>query len=470
MLAIFAMSVRISMDTDSWWHLRAGQWILENNAIPQVDVFSYTRYGQAWKYPGWLVEVPMYWIYQRLGPGGLNLWTAAMVTLAFFFIWQVARGDYFVRAFVIILSATAAGVYWSARPHLVTLLFSAIFLNILEQFRWKKSGIDYKRLFWLPIIMIIWANSHGGFIVGFLIWGVYFLDGLVRWRKSDLNDKQILTLGLIGLAMGAAVCLNPSGPIMLMYPFKTAQVGALQNYIQEWQPPNFTTLSVQPFLWLMLLAFGVVGLSGMRLALTDFLLVAGFGYLGLTAGRNIALFSLVAALLITRHAEIVLSMFEKRLEYRLDREEVHYHLKLTVNWAIFCLICLVTILKAASVYPDAVNQAVFEKFLPIKAVDTIRLQKSPQNLFNSYNWGGYLLFNLSDYEVFIDGRTDLYNDQIVDQWVQVVQAEAGWQAVLKEWQVNTILIEPHWPVTKLLLNEGWQLVYKDEISIVLSRP
>jgi hypothetical protein len=470
MLAVFAMSARISMDTDSWWHLRAGQWIIENHEIPQVDIFSYTRYGQVWKYPGWLVEVPMYWIYQRLGPGGLNLWTAAMVTLAFFFIWQAASGDYFLRAFVIILSATAAGVYWSARPHLVTLLFSAIFLYLLEQFRWKKPGVDYKRLFWLPAIMMVWANCHGGFIVGFLIWGVYFLDGLVRWRRSELALKYFLALRLVGVAMVIAVCINPAGPVMLLYPFKTAQVGALQNYIQEWQPPDFTTLSVQPFVWLMILAFGAVGLSGMRLAFTDFLLVAGFGYLGLIAGRNIALFALVAALLITRHADIVLSRFVKKLDYLLHPEEPHYRLKLSLNWLIFCLLCLVTILKGASVFPETINQAAFEKFLPIKAVDTIHLQQLPHNLFNSYNWGGYLLFNLPDFPVFVDGRTDLYDDQIVDQWVQVVQAEAGWQDVLKQWQVKTILLEPHWPVTSLLAEEGWQLEYHDEIAMIFSRP
>lgn len=71
LLAVFAMAARISIDTDTWWHLRAGQWIVENRQVPQVDPFSYTREGQSWQYPGWLVEVPMYGIYLTLGPGGL---------------------------------------------------------------------------------------------------------------------------------------------------------------------------------------------------------------------------------------------------------------------------------------------------------------------------------------------------------------------------------------------------------------
>jgi hypothetical protein len=121
-LAVFTMAARISMDTDTWWHLRAGQWIMEHGLVPQADPFSYTRLGAVWQYPGWLVEVPMLWLYRLLGPGGLNLWTAAMVTLAFAFLWRALSGGPFLKAFVVVLAATASGVYWAARPYLVTFL------------------------------------------------------------------------------------------------------------------------------------------------------------------------------------------------------------------------------------------------------------------------------------------------------------------------------------------------------------
>ena len=69
-LAVFAMAARISVDTDTWWHLRAGQWIVENRQIPREDAFSYTRAGEAWEYPGWLVEAPMFIIYRWQDSGG----------------------------------------------------------------------------------------------------------------------------------------------------------------------------------------------------------------------------------------------------------------------------------------------------------------------------------------------------------------------------------------------------------------
>ena len=105
-----------------------------------------------------------------------------------------------------------------------------------------------------------------------------------------------------GLLMLIAVCVNPYGPTMLMYPFKTVSIGVLRDYIQEWQTPEFHSIAVQPFAWLMLLTFGAVGASRQRLAFIDFALVGLFFYMGLLAGRNVALFSIVAPMVLTRHA------------------------------------------------------------------------------------------------------------------------------------------------------------------------
>ena len=83
--------------------------------------------------------------------------------------------------------------------------------------------------------------------------------------------------------MVLAVCINPSGPLILAYPFKTGTIGALGAYIQEWQSPDFHQWAAQPFIWLLILTLGAAGISRKRLALSDFLLVSGFTYLSLLA-------------------------------------------------------------------------------------------------------------------------------------------------------------------------------------------
>jgi hypothetical protein len=473
-LAIFGMAARISMDTDTWWHLRAGQWIWEHQTVPRVDPFSYTRHGASWHYPSWIIEVPMYWIYRFFGPGGLNLWTAAMVTLAFAFTWRTLSGGPFLRAFVMVLAVAASGVYWAARPYLLTFLLAAMYVWILEDYRSKGYPPGYKRLLWLPVLMAVWANSHGGFAVGFILLGVYFVGAfriVVNGSRIDLNYSKTTLLSLLSILFLSilAVSINPYGPVMLLYPFKTVGIGALQDYIQEWQSPNFHSISVQPFAWLMLLTLGAVGSSRRRISLVDFALVSGFFYLGLLAGRNVALFALVAPMVITRHAAPVLATLARRFRLRsLPVGLVPRRIGL-INLLVAGIVLLAVGFKAAMIYPPQVNEEAFEKGLPVGAVEYLRQTRPPGRLFNSYNWGAYLLWALPEYPVFVDGRTDLYNDEVIGEWLRVARAEEGWQEVLDKWDVNLILVEPTTPLVARLEVDGWQSLYSDEVAVVYGR-
>ena len=188
-LAVFAMAARFSLDSDTWWHIRTGQEILARGHILKTDPFSYTRIGAEWRYPGWLVEIPLAAIFSATGAGGLNLWTAVMVTLAFFFVWQTLSGGVFLRGFTVILAAAASGIYWAARPYMLSFLMAAVFLMILESCRWSDPGDRrrLKRLFWLPLLMVVWANSHGGFIVGFILLGIYLVEVLCLNVRGQLE-------------------------------------------------------------------------------------------------------------------------------------------------------------------------------------------------------------------------------------------------------------------------------------------
>jgi hypothetical protein len=126
-------------------------------------------------------------------------------------------------------------------------------------------------------------------------------------------------------------------------------------------------------------------------------------------------------------------------------------------------------LKVGADFPPAANQAAFRQNMPVDAVAFIKQQALPGRLFNSYNWGGYLLWELPEYPVFIDGRTDLYNDEVINQWLQVVRAEPGWQQILDRWGVRLVLIEPAMPLVGHLKNAGWQELYRDDVAVVYAR-
>lgn len=466
-LAVFAMAARISVDTDTWWHLRTGQWMLEQRSLPYSDPFSYTRAGEAWHYPGWMMQIPMFLIFQGFGAGGLNLWTAVMVCLAFLFVWKTLEGNGFLRAFTIILAAAASGVYWAARPYLATFVLTAAFIWFFEGMRKNGYQSIKKPVIWLTVLMMVWANSHGGFFAGFLVWGVYFADSLIEWLTKKLDFLTVRRLLLTGLLLAVAVCINPYGPEMLAYPFKTVGISALQDYIQEWQSPNFHAANVQPFAWLILAVLAAVGFSGRKMLWSDFFLAGGFAYMGLMAGRNIALFGLAAPMVITRHLSPILDgFFQTKLGVRAAASVTRR--QNTLNWVILALLVCAVGVKVSLVYPAAANEKAFRELFPVDAVNFIKETKPEGRLFNSYNWGGYLLWNLPEYPVFIDGRTDLYDDELIGEWIKVVKGETGWEKTLEEWEVKIILIEPGMSLTSML-EKGWVKEYEDKMAQVWVR-
>jgi hypothetical protein len=482
-LAVFAMAARISLDTDTWWHLAAGRWMVENQQILKVDVFSHTRLGSAWEYPGWLIQIPMYLIYDKFGPGGLNIWTALIVTMAFAILWPILRGGPFLRAALILFAATVSAVYWSARPHLITFLLSAVFIVVFEHFRLLPERSRPLLALLLPIMMILWVNSHGGFIIGFLIWGVYWMSAcgqvaygmVVKWRgKNDQSGQGIdvrhpaIFLTLIGAALVIVALINPNGVSIFVYPFKTIGITALQDYIQEWQSPNFHQLHVQPFAWMLLVSLIVLGFSRQRVTFVDLALTTVLAYLGMLAGRNIAIFSLAAPLLLSRHLDPITASLSRKTGVNFNRPA--NKTRRIINATLFLLILLAVGYKVLMIVPVHVNEDLLRNDLPAAAVQYLKEHPQPGKLFNSYNWGGYLLWSLPEYPVFIDGRTDLYDDEMITQWLQVMGAKEGWENVLSDYGINLILVEKDATLAHVLdFAQTWHLTYQDDHAVIYRR-
>jgi hypothetical protein len=475
LLAIFTMAARVSTGSDTWWHLRAGSWMVEHGQILRTDPFSLTRNNQPWAYPGWMAQITLFGVFQGLGYAGLNLFTALMVVLAFGLMWSALEGSPLLRAFVLVLAAAASAVYWAARPHIITFALSAAFLLILELA--KRGRV---RLLWiLPALMALWVNVHGGFAFGFLLMILYLTGELVELVidavqaggaiRSAWEKRKGLILGLMitGLACAAASVLNPHGIQMLLYPFKTVSIGVLQDFIQEWQSPNFHQTEVQPFLWLLFLTSIALALSPRRKSAVELILLLVLGYMSFVAARNIAQFALVAALILARHAQATFS--QVNWKFRTSKD-LHPRLATAINWIILVLACFASIVKVASVSTADVNQQVIDESQPTEAVAYIQSEKPPGPLFNSYNWGGYVLWELHpDYLSFVDGRTDLFDDEILERYLEAWRADPGWNDFLDDWGIRLVLIEHGAPLARELQDSGWLLLYTDDQAVVFRR-
>lgn len=493
-IAIFGMAARVSLDTDTWWHLRTGQWIVENKAIPQVDVFSHTRAGEAWRIPGWLVQVPLYWLFENLGYAGLNLITAFVVTVAFALVYPLCSGHPLLRAFVLVLAATVSSVYWSARPQIISFLLAAAFAFVL--YRWRTArpltatslitASHNRSLLLLVPLMAVWANSHGGFAIGFILVAFtlageglkVFVGELTKtvpfevrtaFHISRFTFHSLLPLILIAILCALAVMLNPAGPEMLLYPFKTVGIGVLREFIQEWQAPNFHNLYMQPFLWLLFATFIVVAFSRRTPDVTDLVLVCGVAYLGFLAARNMPLLALVAPPLLTRHAVYAWENARRNEATPVARPPFAGHPLL--NWVLLLVLTLVAALKVITVLPASLNEKELKQTIPMDAAAYIMRERLAGPMFNSYNYGAYLMWALyPNYPVYTDGRTDLYDDAFLREYLKVSLGRPGWEDVLDERGIQLVLIEAgSFLGDRLRESAAWHEVYRDDVAVVFTR-
>jgi hypothetical protein len=220
------------------------------------------------------------------------------------------------------------------------------------------------------------------------------------------------------------VAINPNGLAMWAIPFQTVGVEALQQFISEWASPDFHQFFQQPFLWLLLATLAAIGLSSRRLDGTDLVTFVGFAYLGFIARRNFGPFAMVAAPILARHLWPALLDWNARIHPTLtawkDRFPLLSRLSsgrqlpsvvVTItNAVILGLLLLVAGVKAYAVSTPTLVQTYERQLFPVDAVEWIRANQPPGKLFNSYNYGGYLIWHLRDYPVFVDGRTDLFGD------------------------------------------------------------
>jgi hypothetical protein len=212
-----------------------------------------------------------------------------------------------------------------------------------------------------------------------------------------------------------------------------------------------------------------VGASRRRLALTDFLLLAGFGYLGFMAARNIALFALAALPPLSRHSAAALQLAGRALRLKPLASETPPRLR-RLNLVLLAVLFLAVLARLLPVLPEEANAAHFSQQLPVAAARAVAQAAPPGRLFNSYNYGGYLVWALRDYPVFIDGRTDLYNDELINEWLMAMRAEPGWEEIFSKREIGVVLVEPETPLAAVLGEQpGWAELYRDPIAVVFQR-
>ncbi len=458
---LFAMASRAPVDTDTWWHLQCGTYTLANGMLYE-DVFSHTFNGADWINHSWGGQIIMVSIYDLAGDVGLSIYTAVLAVAGMALLLPVLRGNIYLRSFVMVLGAATAAVFWAARPQMFSFLFSCFFLLVL--YSWKMRGVD--RLWLLPPAMLIWGNLHAGFAIGFLFLFAAIvgesLNLIVGTNEPHVTWGKVRKLLLIFVASVVLLAISPYGTATWLVPFETLSMGALREFIQEWNTPNFQGTETWPFIGMIILLFGAAWASRHKFDFTGFFLVMGPMFMGLLFSRNISMFAVAATVVLTHLAADALQTYNWELRPRQKVTPMMGRL----NVGLIIVVFASTLIYLFGIWsPQTIAEAQAES-LPVAAVDYLLELEPEGQLFNAYNWGGYILFRTPQFPVFIDGRTDLY-DEFVRTYVRIATASIGWRDLLEDYNVNTVLVEVGSGLDATLRDEpGWRLAYVDDLAVI----
>jgi hypothetical protein len=484
-------SARLSEDGDAARHLTVGELILRSGRIPDRDVFSHTMSGKPFVPYEWLAEVASAVAYRGAGLGGTLLLhgTVVAVTFAVLFWHLRARGHAIPLCLgVTMLAASAATLHWLARPHVFTFLGVAVFGALLDG--WYAGRLSRRWLWLLPPVVVLWANLHGGFLVGLLLIGVYGAADVLRWLAAPPPAAAAARRRLRALALPAAVtflavCLNPAGLALPGHLVGYFGKTALVNWTEEYRSPDFHTLGPRPFLLMVLATLVGAGWSRRRLALQEGLVLVGTLAGALYSVRNVPLFAvLTAPALVSQLAALPFDAVAEGRCGRWLRALRTWWLDICDIWAeiegrarghVWSAVALAVLVLVAGAQLRAGAPPLGAQFdptrLPVDAVTYLRGRPPAGNGFNRLAWGGYLLNTLWPAQrVFIDGQTDFYGEDLFDEYLTVEQLGQGWEAVLDRYAVRWVLYDTDSVlIRRLEVTPGWQVAYQDDVATVLIR-
>jgi uncharacterized membrane protein (Fun14 family) len=457
----------LNQDGDTGRHLALGRTMLASGQIPRADIFSHTMSGQPLAPHEWLAQVIFALAEGLLGLSGVTLVTALVLAAAFLLVYAEARrrsGLPLLALLVTLLGLAAASLHFLARPHVFTILFTAVWLVLLERMR---EGRPLSPL-WLGLVMLVWANTHGAFIVGFVIGAAYLAEALwadVHHKPARLSALSRALLAGGGLALAASL-LNPVGLGVWKTAFDFLSSRYLVGHTQEYLPPNFQQAAFYPFLLMIGLSVWLAGGQRLNWPVSRRLLLAGWTVMGLFSARNIPLYAVVAVPILSQAlAEEVRGRKWAKMEAAIAAVEAQLRgrvwLPLSIALVILAMVFVPAVRDASRFDP---------RVFPVEAADWI--EQHPQNggMFNYFPWGGYLLYRLyPHYRVFIDGQTDFYGEALTREYETVITLSPGWEDVLARYGVDWAIIPAGEPLRGALKARGWQELYADLTAVILRR-
>lgn len=474
LLILFAPGILVLLslnkigDPDLWWHLKTGEWILDHRAIPRNGLWSWVGEEREWLTHEWLFDVLAAGLYRLAGLPSLVVAKAVLVGVAFLIVARHARargGSAGLACLLTLWAGYATIPFTTERPQLLTYVLTAFFLWVLDG--WQRG--ERRTLWMLAPLVMIWANLHGAYVVAFLLLGAYGVGEIAvqgrRWADGQpVEWSRARHLGIVAAASLVLALVNPHGIALFTYPFRYLGAKTLTRYVQEWFSPDFRDPRFQPFGLFLVFTLATMAASPLRPRVSRLLVLLLFTTLALYSQRNVPLVLIAAVPMLAEHLAPLAGERARAKTALRPLGQLS-----AVNWVALAVLLLLIGWRLPRgpewrdpVWPDTV---------PKGAVSYLKAHSMPGRMMNHYAWGGYLIWTLApQYKVFIDGRADIYGDEVIEDFVTVWRVRPGWDEVLEKYRIDWML----WPKTAavaqiLRASPAWQVTYEDKQAVLFTR-
>jgi hypothetical protein len=484
MAAVLPRATAPLIDGDAWWHIRAGEEVLRTGAIPRVDSWSIVANGRPWTSQDWLSNVILA-LGNDLGPWGrtgLSVLFGGLTVLAFWILWRsialrVKQIGWASRIAWLSVGLILAGPVLGVRVQVLDLVLAAAVLWVL----WRYL-VDPRRrwLIGLPVITVAWANLHAGWVLVFLLGGAVLVgEAADRFlgRRPDgepLDWRALRDLSLALVVCAATLIVNPNGADLYRYPFDTIGMQTLSRYVLEWYPASLDSLFGQLLAgFVVVVVIPVLLIGRRRLRIADALIMVGLTVMAFQAIR----FLLILGPIGTAIAAVVLSpiISDSSMGRRISPTLARLARPRTGRLGILNVLLIAVVaalgvgVALARVYPAAAEREVASR-LPVGAVAWMDANDAGARIFNRYEWGGYIGQHRPDEPIFMDGRADLYGDELLRMYVSVIGVEGDPQVVLDRYEIDHAVLPPDWKLAHWFdASPLWTRVYEDSTAAIWER-
>ncbi|HVH64251.1 MAG TPA: hypothetical protein VNA65_11695 [Candidatus Dormibacteraeota bacterium] len=468
---IVSLFIGPEQDPDFWWHLRIGRWMVENGRLPSTDIFTYTVTDHVWTDHEYLTEILMWLTYNWFGLITLEVAFGVITWAGFWLMYQQVRRQPFVIVGIgLALAAIAGSPIWGPRAQMITFFLTCLELYWLHGYLSGRS----RAINFFPLVMVLWANLHGGWVIAFAWLGVALLAEAVAWTMDRENPAHLMhlrRLGIITLASGLAVAATPHFLSLYPYPFQTEGSVAQQRLIVEWFSPDFHLTFLRPFEAMIFLL--VVGFAFRRPSVYELLLSLLALFLALQSARNIALFvAAVTPVMINTYGGIWKDLAASRRWTNWTIPPRPFFAATTA--IVLVLVVGSTLVRIGSSISPTRQQALDNTTYPVAAADWLAAHPDVgTRMYNQYGWGGYLanrFYPQPNRRVFIFGEAALMGDPLLNQYEDVQTLRPDWKQILDHYQVDYIVYNRDEALSNVLATQpDWKLVYEDSVAMIYVR-